>query len=96
MNKSREHITDVIKFSENDQEVWFYSTDNLNDINRYRYYMLVLKNNVPSLEEIDNAMQRIQDFSSDPEDINENSIEYVRFMAIKEFAEKILKKYKKR
>ena len=96
MGDSKEHITDIIKYIENNQEVWFYSTDNQNAINRYKYYMLTLQGNFAKLEEIDNAMQKIQGFKTIPEDINENTLEYIKFLAVKEYAEKQNKKTKKR
>ena len=96
MSDPKEHITDIIKYNENDQEVWFYSTDNQNSLNRYKYYMLWLQNNHPELREVDNAMRVLQDFKSEPEDVNEDTLEYIRFLAIKDYAEKMLKHNKKR
>ena len=96
MGVTHEYITDIIKFREDEQEIWIYSTQNSGDLNRFRYYMLYLKNNVPCIIELDNAMNKIQEFHSEPEDINENSVEYIKFIAIKEYAEKILNKKKTR
>jgi len=94
MSIPHEHITEIIKFNENGQEVWFYSTESQNSDNKYQYYMLYIKDNCPVILELDNAINKLQEFKSNPIDINKNSVEFIKFLAIKDYAEKYIQQKK--
>lgn len=92
MNKD---ITNILKYGEDNNAFWIYSikgNDDNSDI-FYKYYILRIKDNVPMIEDIKNPIATLQNINIQPQKILEGTIEYIKFMAIKEIADKnIIKK----
>ena len=86
-------ITNVLNYRIEDSEYWIYST--LIDNDNYKYYLLTLNDNIPSISDIKSPLELLQNIGVTPTEIYENSIEYIRFLAIKNIAEnKVLYKMK--
>ena len=86
----KNEITEVLKYDDGKNEFWIYSeseTSNHLPI-YYKYYMLFLKNNVPSIQDIKNPIETLQNINIESKNIYEGSIDYIKFLAIKEIAEK--------
>ena len=92
---AKEHITEIYKYSQNDILIWLYSTDSNGSENKTNYYMLHFRGKNPVIEQINNVMDKLQEYKFMFENVNENSVEYLKFLAIKDYAEELSKKRKR-
>ena len=92
-----EEITEVLKYDENNNEIWIYSVKNSNHDDIFlRYYMLIVSNNIPVIKNIKNPIETLQNIKTQPTNVHSDSLDYIRFLALKEIADKnILNKIRK-
>ncbi|MBR1416434.1 MAG: hypothetical protein IJ572_01285 [Bacilli bacterium] len=82
-------ISDVLYYTIDNNDYWIYSLKNIED-NFYKYYLLSMEDNNPTITDITNPIDFLQKLNITPVEIYENSMEYIRFLAIKNIAEKKL------
>lgn len=88
--KENKNITRILKYLYDNQEVWIYSVkdrDKNNDI-LYRYYTMFFKERKPIIIDLQDPIQTLQNIDITPLEIKEGSIEYIKFLALKDIAEK--------
>lgn len=92
-----EEITEVLKYDESNNEIWIYSVKNSNHDDIFlRYYMLIVSNNIPVIKNIKNPIETLQNIKTQPTNVHSDSLDYIRFLALKEIADKnILNKIRK-
>ena len=84
------------KFGQAD-EMWVYAnTNNLGGDKIFEYHILTLIDNIPEIEDIETPLLMLKNISKAPTVIEEGSLEYIRFMAVRDIASKnVLNQIKK-
>lgn len=94
----KEIIDRILKYFNNNQDIWVYSVKDIDENNNvlYRYYTLFLKDKVPVIIDLENPIETLKNIEITPTVVQEGTKDYLIFMAYKDVAEKnIMKKIKK-
>ena len=86
---NNEIIYSVLKYTDNDNDSYIYSTVvNLDDMKEsYNYYQLTIKNGLPVIIDIENPIEILKNINTKAIDVKEDYFEYMRFLAYKKLAE---------
>jgi len=84
------------KFGQAD-EMWVYATtNNIGGDKIFNYHSLTLIDNIPEIEDIESPLNLLNNISKNPTIIEEGSLDYIRFIALRDIAKKnVLKQIKK-
>lgn len=95
-NNSEKEKIYYYKFGSSD-EMWVYATANAIDGEKiFEYHILTLIDNIPEIEDIESPLSMLKNISKPPTIIEEGTLEYIRFIAIKDIAnKKLLEQFKK-
>ena len=84
------------KFSDSD-EMWIYANQsNVDEEKKFNYHILTLIDNIPEIEDIESPLNMLKNIEKNPKVIDDGSLDYIRFIAIKDVAKKkIVNQFKK-
>ena len=86
MDNKNESITHVFKCTINGEEYYVYSTTS-NNSDSYKYFTLSVVNNTPKIDAIENIVNFLENVKNKLIEIRDNSVEYIKFLALKSSAE---------
>lgn len=95
MDFNKEKIYNVLKYSYNGTDSWIYSTIKNNNIDEsHKYFLLTIKDGYPTIMDVENPIDTLKQMQSKPISIKNDPYEYMKFIAMKNLAEKDIKELK--
>ena len=95
MDFNKEKIYNVLKYSYDGIDTWIYSTIKGNNVDdSHKYFLLTIKDGYPIIMDVENPIDTLKQMKSKPINIKDDVFEYMKFLAMKNLAEKDIKELK--